>query len=103
MNEETVKITGSVEITLTGPDGVVKQWHRDPNVITTVGKTFLAAWLAAPTQPNPFMNYVGLGIGTTPASAADTALQTELTVAGYSRATAVLTSVATAWISTSVF
>jgi hypothetical protein len=100
---ESIKITGSVEVVLTDAEGNIKHRHVDHNVITTIGKTYLAAWLAAPIQAGPFMQYIGLGSGTTPASAADTALQTELTVAGYSRSTATVSSVNTSWFSVSVF
>lgn len=99
----SIKITGSVEATLTGPDGKVKYHHIAPNVVTTVGKQYLATWLATSTPPGTFMQYVALGSGTSAASVADTALQIELTVAGYSRASANLLSDGTTWGSISEF
>lgn len=101
--DESLKITGHIEFILRDCNGIVKQRHSTKNIITNVGKAYLATWLTAPSQSTPFMTYVGLGSGTSPASATDTALQTELTVAGYSRALASLSSVGTAWVSTSLF
>ena len=76
---EFIKVSGKFNIKLIGPDGLVKEERDVNNVITTAGKTFLASWLAAASQASPFMNYIGIGTGTTSVSASDTALQTELT------------------------
>lgn len=48
------------------------------NVIVTVGKNFLAAWLAAATQSDYFMQHIALGTGSSAASPSDTVLETEL-------------------------
>jgi len=103
MQEDCLKVTGHIEFVVKDLNGNVKQRHSTKNIVTTVGKAYLAAWLAQPSQSTPFMTYVGLGTGTSPASATDTALQAELTVAGYSRALAALSSVSTSWVSESIF
>jgi len=71
-------LKGHITIKLYDANGVLKE-HRDiNNVVVTVGKAFLAAWLTQSTQSDYFMRYVGLGTGASAASASDTSLQTEL-------------------------
>jgi hypothetical protein len=58
--QETVKATGALNVTLTGPDGVVKESVFIPNLVVTVGKNFIAARLKTtgiPTEPT----YMGVG------------------------------------------
>lgn len=101
--QETVKLKGSVNVKLIGPDGNLKQEHTDHNLVVTVGKTYLAQWLTALTQSTPFMSYVALGSGTSGPSAGDTALDTELTVGGYSRVQGVLSFASNVWTNTATF
>ncbi len=75
---ETIKLTGHINFKLFDAEGNLKDERDIKNVVVTVGKAFLATWLAAATQSDYFMKYVGVGTGTNPASASDTALQTEL-------------------------
>ncbi len=75
---ETIKLTGHINFKLFDANGNLKEEKDIKNVVVTVGKAFLATWLAAATQSDYFMKYVGLGTGTTAASASDTTLQTEL-------------------------
>ena len=103
MANEQIKITGSVQVTLTGPDGKVKAAHTNPNLVVTVGKDFLAAWLTEDTQSTKFMNYVALGTSNTAASAGQTALVAELSGGGYSRVDGSLTSAANVWVNTATF
>lgn len=76
--KDDVKLTGYIRFALIGPDGKVKENREIKNVVVTVGKNFLATWLAAASQAGSFMQYIGLGTGTNAANASDTALQTEL-------------------------
>lgn len=76
--KEGFNLVGHINIKLYGPNGELKTERDLPNVITTVGKNFLADWLAQATQSTPFMNYVQLGTGTNAANASDTDLQTPL-------------------------
>jgi hypothetical protein len=100
---ESISLTGSVTVKLIGPDGVVKQEHTDHNLVVTVGKSYLAAWLAAPSQAGKFMSYIALGnVATGPASG-DTALNSECTVGGYSRSLGTLTSLSNVWTNTATF
>lgn len=100
---ESIKITGHINIKLYGPDGVLKQEVDKPNLVVTSGKNYLAAWLAAASQPGEFMSYVGLGTGSTAPVIGNTTLQTELSGGGYSRQIGVLTSSTNIWQSVTTF
>lgn len=76
--EELLTLTGHINFKLFDANGSLKEERSIKNVITTVGKAYLATWLATATQSDYFMKYVGLGTGSTAASAADTDLQTPL-------------------------
>lgn len=76
---EPLELKGHINIKLLDEKGNLKSEVDKHNVIVTVGKTFLATWLAAATQATPFMNYIQLGTGTNAADASDTDLQTALT------------------------
>jgi hypothetical protein len=73
---ESQKATGSVRKQLFNEKGVCIYDHTDHNVIVTVGSAYLASYLVIATPP--FMSWVGLGTGTTPASSSDTALEIPL-------------------------
>ena len=75
---ENIKLSGAFKLELFGPDGKLKEIRHVKNTIVTVGKNFLAAWLAASSQSTPFMEYQGLGEGTTASQASDTDLETPL-------------------------
>lgn len=100
---EQIKLTGNVSMKLIGPDGQVKQQHSDHNLVVTVGKSYLAAWLAAATQATEFMTFMGLGTGTSGPSSGDTTLGTEFSGGGYSRADGTLTSASNVWTNTATF
>lgn len=100
---ENIKLTGNVHVRLFGPDGQLKQEHSDHNLVVTVGKTYLAAWLAAASQAGEFMTWVGLGTGTTGPASGDTALETEFSGGGYSRSDGTLSSASNVWTNTATF
>lgn len=101
--QEFVKLNGGVHVRLIGPDGQIKKEHINHNLVVTVGKTYLAAWLAAASQAGKFMSYVGLGTSTTPAASGDTALGSELAGGGYARQVGALTSLSNVWTNTVTF
>jgi len=101
MEMESAKVTGAIVLELRDKDGALKESREVKNVITTAGKTYLAAWLAAASQAGAFMGYVGLGTGTNAANAADTDLQTPFSPAA--RAAGVLTSAVNVWQSVATF
>ena len=100
---EQIKVNGNVSITLIGPDGKIKQQHSKHNLVVTVGKNYLTAWLAAPTQSTEFMTYIALGSGTSGPTSGDTALGTEFSGGGYSRVDGTLSSSANVWTNTATF
>ena len=72
------KLTGHIKFDLYAKDGSLKDTREVKNVVVTVGKNYMATWLTAATQSGYFMQYIGLGEGTTPANAADTTLESPL-------------------------
>ncbi len=101
--EEFIHVRGSVKMQLIDEHGNVKQEHEDHNLIVTIGKTYLATWLAAASQSGEFMSYIALGTGTTSPSASDTALETEFAGGGYSRVQGTLTSSTNTWQNSAIF
>lgn len=101
--KEFFKATGSVHVQLFDENGKLKQEHTNHNLIVTVGKTYLAAWIAAASQAGYFMQYMALGTGTTPANIADTALTTEFSGGGYSRQAGTITSSSNVWQNVATF
>lgn len=101
--EDKFNLRGSVKVQLIGADGKIKQQHEDHNLIVTVGKNYLATWLAAASQAGKFMSYIALGTGTTSPASGDTALQTEFAGGGDSRALGILTSSTNTWTNTATF
>jgi hypothetical protein len=103
--EDIIRLTGSVNVRLIGPDGQVKQEHTDHNLVVTVGKTYLTAFLT-PGNHNTgteFAQFVGLGTNSSGPTSGDTALGAELSGGGYSRATGTLTNLSNAWTNTATF
>jgi hypothetical protein len=101
--EDTMKLKGSVKVQLIGPDGKIKQQHENHNLVVTVGKSYLTAWLAAASQAGEFMSYIAVGTGVIPPASGDTALGSEITGGGNSRALGTLTSLSNTWNNTAVF
>lgn len=75
MIQETVKAKGELNIKLFGPDGELKSEKTVPNLVVTVGKTFIAArMVGTPTA----MSHMAVGSGTVDPVVGDTTLGTEL-------------------------
>jgi hypothetical protein len=102
-NQETITIRGAVRVELHDEFGNLKQSHEDHNLIVTIGKTYLATWLAAASQAGEFMTYIGLGTGVTSPAAGNTALEAEFSGGGYSRSDGTLTSSTNTWQNSAVF
>jgi hypothetical protein len=100
---ENVKLTGEVWVRLYDEKGNLKQEHKNSNLVVTVGKSYLAAWLAAPSQAGKFMSYIALGNVATGPTSGDTTLNSECTVGGYSRSLGTLTSASNVWTNTATF
>jgi hypothetical protein len=76
--QEYFSLKGSVHVQLFDKDGVLKQEHENHNLVVTVGKNYLAAWVAAASQSGYFMQYMSVGTGTNAPNLTDTGLQTPL-------------------------
>lgn len=100
---DSLKVIGHINIKLYGPDGALKQEVDKSNLVVTVGKTYLATWLAAASQSGEFMSYVGLGTGSTAPVIGNTALQTEFSGGGYFRPVGVLSSSTNTWQNQATF
>jgi hypothetical protein len=100
---ESVSLTGSVKVQLFDENGNLKQEHEDHNLIVTIGKSYLATWLAAASQAGPFMSYIALGTGTSGPSASDTTLGSELTGGGNVRVQGTLTPSSNTWNNSATF
>lgn len=79
MPQEQVKMRGEWFITLYGPNGELKDRRQGFNVVTTVGKEFIASFLqSAVAAASTFTaKYIAIGTNSTAESASDTALGTE--------------------------
>lgn len=103
-NSDSFKgFTGSVKVQLFDENMKLKQEHEDHNLIVTVGKSYLATWLAAASQAGKFMSYVALGEGTSGPAAGDTALESEFTGGGNVRVEGTLTPSSNTWNNTATF
>lgn len=76
MFNDTVKLTGELRITVTNPEGNVKQEVVVPNLVVTTGKNFIASRMKDATATA--MSHMAIGTGTTAAAAGDTTLGTEV-------------------------
>lgn len=80
MLNETLKVTGAVQITVFDQTtGKVKDTREIKNLVVTTGKTFIAAAMLKTTTNSPAaMTHMELGTGVTAAAVGDTTLQTAL-------------------------
>lgn len=76
MINDAIKVTGELKITVTNPEGNVKQEVTIPNLVVTVGKNWIAGRMYDTGIPNE-MSHMAIGTGTTSAAAGDTTLGTE--------------------------
>lgn len=93
---DDLKITGALQIVLTGADGQVKDTREIPNLVVSVGKTFIASRMVGVAATA--MSHMAVGSSSTAPAAGDTALATELgrvTLTSGTSATNVATYVAT--------
>lgn len=77
MTTESTRLKGRAILTLTRPDGTTEVRRRD-NLIVNTGYDFLCDAIGSATRPSA-MNYTAVGTSQTAASAAQTALVSELT------------------------
>jgi hypothetical protein len=73
-NEQLVA-TGTLKITVTAPDGAIKQEQEVKNLVVTTGLGFIASRMKDATAT--VMSHMAIGTGTTTAATGNTALVTE--------------------------
>lgn len=78
MIKEGMKISGEVNLVLTGPDGKVKEDRTHKNLVVDAGKDFIASRMKDATATA--MSHMAVGSGTTAAVAGDTDLESILGV-----------------------
>lgn len=77
-NSAQLTMTGRLTIEVHDELGVLKERREVPNIITTAGKTFIAASLAKTTTNSPAaMTHMAVGTSSTAAAVGDTALVAE--------------------------
>lgn len=100
---ESIELKGSVKVQLFDENGKIKQAHEDHNLIATIGKSYLATWLAAASQAGKFMSYIALGVDTNGPTAGDIGLGSELTGGSNARVVGTLTPSTNTWNNTATF
>lgn len=85
MLNETLKMTGKLDIVVKNEQGQVKQELHIPNLVVTAGKTFIASRMCN-TSEN-VMSYMAVGTNGTSPAAGDTALGAEVTRVAFTSAT----------------
>jgi len=75
MINDLIKVTGELKITVTNPEGNVKQEVVVPNLVVTTGKNLIASRLKDTTDDA--MSHMAIGTDSTAAAAGDTALGSE--------------------------
>jgi len=79
MLNDSLKVTGDVTVTITGPDGQVKDERLIKNLVVTAGKEFIASSMLKTTANTPLaMTHMGIGAGAVAASAGDITLGSQL-------------------------
>lgn len=80
MGDTGLQIKGKWKVVVTGPDGKQKDYREGFNVVTTVGKEFIASFLgsAAAAASTFTAKYIAVGTDGTGEAAGDVALGTEV-------------------------
>lgn len=99
LTDEFLKLRGSVDIKVWGPDGNLKEDRFIPNLVVQAGKNYIATRMigtsnatavATTNSTTSCMTHMALGTSTATALVTDSTLSSEVTVAGdiaaYSRA-----------------
>lgn len=108
LTDEFLKLRGSVDIKVWGPDGSLKEDRFIPNLVVQAGKNYIATRMigtsnatavATTNSTTSCMTHMALGTSTTTALVTDSTLSSEVTVAGdiaaYTRATIASTTQST--------
>jgi hypothetical protein len=74
-SNEQIVATGALKITVTAPDGAIKQEQEVKNLVVTTGLGYIASRMKDATATA--MTHMAIGTGTTAAAAGNTGLVTE--------------------------
>ena len=75
MINDSIKVTGELKLTLTRPDGNVKNEVIIPNLVVTTGKNYIASRMKDASATA--MSHMAIGTGSTSAAAGNTTLGSE--------------------------
>lgn len=75
-NNESFKVRGDVELTLTGSDGQVKQHIEIKNLVVATGKAFIASRMMDASQG--IISHIGIGTNATAPNISNTSLGTQV-------------------------
>jgi len=98
MLNDAIKVTGELRITLTNPEGNIKQEVVVPNLVVTVGKNYIASRMKDATATA--MTHMEVGTGTTAAAAGDTTLQTAVASSRVTLTSTTVTTNSVAYVAT---
>ena len=98
MIEETLRLTGKVNLVLTGPDGEVKDTRDIDNLVVLAGRAFIASRMKDATATA--MSHMAVGTNNTAAAAGDTALGAEVAGSRTALTSTTVTSNAVAYVCT---
>jgi hypothetical protein len=98
MLNDAIKVTGELRITLTNPEGNIKQEVVIPNLVVTVGKNYIASRMKDATATA--MTHMEVGTGTTAAAVGDTALQTAVASSRVTLTSTTVTTNSVAYVAT---
>lgn len=91
---ETLKILGKFELVLKNTEGKIIDSREMSNLVTSAGKAAIAGLVGDTGSVSPF-SYLAVGTGTTTPTVGNTALESEITNNGLSRAAATVSRVTT--------
>jgi len=98
MLNDAIKVTGELRITLTNPEGNIKQEVVIPNLVVTVGKNYIASRMKDATATA--MTHMEVGTGTTAAAVGDTTLQTAVASSRVTLTSTTVTTNSVAYVAT---
>lgn len=98
MLEETLRLTGKVNLVLTGPDGEVKDTRDIDNLVVLAGRAFIASRMKDATAT--VMSHMAVGTNNTTPVAGDTTLGAEIAASRTALTSTTVTSNAVAYVCT---
>lgn len=98
MLQDSIKMTGELRITVTNPEGNIKQEVVVPNLVVTAGKGYIASRMKDTSATA--MSHMEIGTGTTAAAVGDTTLASAVSGSRVSLTSTTVTANAVAYVAT---